>query len=813
MSRRIQIGPRLLLLIFLLIGLCASVARPGAWAQDPVDDSGGGSLEERVLEETARNLGWPSTIQRKPLRASGAQDETMLLLWPVKNALRFFNKPVYTITNGGSYEDETIQYARVLPMGDAGSRHFIDTMVENGLSHSSYQGREGIIMRAGDEIRNPGGLLGHLIKVLLKALAKFFEEILGSESVDSIIEEDVSAKADAGMIMWTCGSHVFIARDDTCTGAEDNIAAALYMAAERQNICDLGDTLVLMAGTDDAPNKRTIADVQEIAQDVNSYYGQNAYGRVLLSYTFLDADGDAGQADGYSVGPNVAAYAGKERDFAIAAVKEAFKDGAPREEVELSRIIVVYSGSSQQAGSDDSNFSTLCLWPRNGLWFDIEVGPDDNKSHVFAGSIIMVGEEDGLGLWAHEVGHSLYSQYTLEQRHNKINDRYNYSEPWGKYGDINNWGLMGAGNWWGDPSAAEPVQMSGFSKEAAEWLNYVDAELGEKYTLTAIENQEYGDSVLRIDDPTSNNPRHFLILEARDSDAPYGAPESGVVLYQVSWDGSYEHYIVNAISAAAGPTIGTGPGERRYRRPTFRDAGDSDAPDVRRWPGGKLEWRLESESTADGYSAVVVTDIYTPTNMAGATAAPAGPPAVPPPADGDNSNSSDDTAGCGRYLPMPDIDLHAYDDEGRHVGLNYDTDQYEAEIPGAEFSGDLKDAPEWIYVPEGTVVRFEVSAYKTEQFLQKSPQFRASVRPHEYEITYQKIDDEGVITEAKGEKGEVAAGKEVSLQDPDDPSLNYKPARMPGYGRNLPENLYLVILIIAIVLMGLIGWVVVLIRR
>ncbi len=803
---------RLLLLVAILVGTYAGIARPNVEAQGP-DDGSGGSLEERVLEETARNLDWPTAVERKPLRASNAADETFLVLWPVRNAVRYFSKPMYTITNGGSYEDETIQYARVLPMGDAGSRHFIDTMIENGLTHSSYQGREGIIMRAGDEIRNPGGLLGHLIEVLLKVLAEFFEEIFGADAVDSVLEDDVSAEAAAGMIMWTCGSHIFIARDDTCTGAEDSIAAALYMAAERQSICDLGDTLVLMAGTDDAPNRRTIGEMQQIAQDVNSYYGQNAYGRVLLSYTFLDADGDAGKADGYSVGPNVAAYAGKEREFAIAAVKKAFEDGAPRDEVELSRIIVVYSGSAQQAGSDDSNFSTLCCWPRNHQWFDIEVGPEGNKSHVYAGSIIMVGEEDGLGAWTHEVGHSLYSQYTIESGHNKINDRYNYTQPWGKYGNINYWGLMGAGNWWGDPAESSPVQMSGFTKEAAEWLTYLDAELGEKYTLTALENQQYGDTVLRVDDPTSNNPRSFLILEARDSGAPYGAPESGVVLYQVSWDGGYKHYIVNAIGAAEGPTSGTGPRDRRYLRPTLRDPGDASAPTVKRWPAGKLEWRIESESAADGYSAVVVTDIYTPTNMVGAAAAPTSPPAVPPPADEDNNSSGDSTANCGRYLPMPDIDLHAYDDQGRHVGLDYDSGQYEAEIPGAEFSGDLKDAEEWIYVPEGTAVRFEVSAYKTEQFLQESPQFRASIRPQEYEITYQKIDDEGTITEARGKKGAIEAGEQAQLQDPDDPSLNYKPARMPGYGRNLPGNMYLVILLITIVLMGLIGWVVALVRR
>jgi hypothetical protein len=51
----------------------------------------------------------------------------------------------------------------------------------------------------------------------------------------------------------------------------------------------------------------------------------------------------------------------------------------------------------------------------------------------------------------------------------------------------------------------------------------------------------------------------------------------------------------------------------------------------------------------------------------------------------------------------PDLDLHVYDGEGRHVGVNYDKNEIEIEIPGALYSGDLVSETEWIYLPLGVI--------------------------------------------------------------------------------------------------------------
>jgi len=58
--------------------------------------------------------------------------------------------------------------------------------------------------------------------------------------------------------------------------------------------------------------------------------------------------------------------------------------------------------------------------------------------------------------------------------------------------------------------------------------------------------------------------------------------------------------------------------------------------------------------------------------------------------------------------PMPNLDLHAYTADNMHVGMNYDTGDYEVEIPGAVASGGLRGGEEWIFVPSDIEVYFSV---------------------------------------------------------------------------------------------------------
>ncbi len=68
-----------------------------------------------------------------------------------------------------------------------------------------------------------------------------------------------------------------------------------------------------------------------------------------------------------------------------------------------------------------------------------------------------------------------------------------------------------------------------------------------------------------------------------------------------------------------------------------------------------------------------------------------------------------------------DLDLHAITPDGRHVGVNYTTGEYENQIAGSIVSGDNQGIHEWIFVPEGETVRYYVSAQDNQGFVEQNP--------------------------------------------------------------------------------------------
>lgn len=70
---------------------------------------------------------------------------------------------------------------------------------------------------------------------------------------------------------------------------------------------------------------------------------------------------------------------------------------------------------------------------------------------------------------------------------------------------------------------------------------------------------------------------------------------------------------------------------------------------------------------------------------------------------------------------LPDLDLHAITPDGRRVGMNYATGQYENQISGAIASGDNQDSPEWILVPDGIQAQFFVTSKDNQDFLNANP--------------------------------------------------------------------------------------------
>ena len=91
---------------------------------------------------------------------------------------------------------------------------------------------------------------------------------------------------------------------------------------------------------------------------------------------------------------------------------------------------------------------------------------------------------------------------------------------------------------------------------------------------------------------------------------------------------------------------------------------------------------------------------------------------------------------------VPDLDLHFYADDGSHIGMNYETGEYEVEVADAVFSGDLENAPEWIFVPDFVTGHLEVLARDSEEYLANNPDIAAQLEDltDTYDIYVQYID-------------------------------------------------------------------------
>lgn len=109
---------------------------------------------------------------------------------------------------------------------------------------------------------------------------------------------------------------------------------------------------------------------------------------------------------------------------------------------------------------------------------------------------------------------------------------------------------------------------------------------------------------------------------------------------------------------------------------------------------------------------------------------------------------------CARAFPFyapsgsevqPDLDLHAITPDGRHVGVNYVTGEYENQIAGSIVSGDNQGIHEWIFVPEGETVRYYISARDNERFLAEHPEITDTT--DSFSIYARTLDPEtGVFT-------------------------------------------------------------------
>jgi M6 family metalloprotease-like protein len=394
---------------------------------------------------------------------------------------------VWQIAASAPTELDLLQLALISVADSAGAPSLLDDLRAQGLVLGLYRGREAVISRPGDPLAH-----------------------------------------GRGIIAWRCGPYTLLAEDRSGAGAEEAIAAALADAAEAHNLCGLPASLVIRAHTDDLPglHLRAFSMVPEMSQD---YYDANAYGRVDFAFTLLDADGPHGEEDWFSVGPSKILFEGQALEFAVAAIQAATATLEPPPQAYVDRVIVVVRGRMLERLTGDTGARTLHL--SNGE--PLRITLPDSGTRIYVSDVVLISWTTMLGTWAHELGHTLYSKQASDHGIHRITDRYACRPSDCDQDDVALWDIMGYGSEAGAIRRTEPTHMSSYTKEAAGWLRYAPARLGETYTLMALEHQQAGDTILIVDDPLSDDPGAFYIVEARDGMTPFGAPSSGVMVYRV----------------------------------------------------------------------------------------------------------------------------------------------------------------------------------------------------------------------------------------------------------------------------------------
>lgn len=113
-----------------------------------------------------------------------------------------------------------------------------------------------------------------------------------------------------------------------------------------------------------------------------------------------------------------------------------------------------------------------------------------------------------------------------------------------------------------------------------------------------------------------------------------------------------------------------------------------------------------------------------------------------------NNNSNTILSPALETIVAPDLDLHLYCDDGKHIGINYETGEYEVQISEAIVSGDNQNSPEWIFIPESiTDCHYVVSSYDNQKFLEENPEIAQEIEDStdSYEIYARYIDHEADI--------------------------------------------------------------------
>lgn len=481
----------------------------------------------------------------------------------------------------------------------------------------------------------------------------------------------------------------------------------------------------------DKPITKSYSYYNEIARKTADYFKETSYGALKMNVKVIQTDGGW-----ITIKKAAAQYAGNN-------VEDLFLQDA----VNAADAVVNYN----QYDNTDDGGKGIVVFITNGDLFK-------------GGSFIMTNPGSG-GLFATKDGATVDAIYTYEQRFEPGKPQivrglvHETAHALGKLLVTSVEGSARDGRWWVLPDeyllgnvdvfmslmgnvkgyySTEQVSLDSYTKQWLGWLRYNDLTMNQTVTIKPLDKLSYGDSVYRysFNEPGTLSPSYY-ILEVRTG--------------STKWDfetrmgqGTGTYVVVYAVRTFPNK-LQTVNWEEWRNLNAMLNSGTSW---VTQSPLGGAKFNFTA--TKDGNVQVTVQK-YPMKNMTGVALAPSGNVL----AKAMNALPHE----ISRNITIPDLDLHAYTEDGKHIGLNYATGEYENQVPGALASGDLVNGAEWIFAPSTVKLTFKTDSRKNAEFLKTFPEAKSTTDgTDEYSLTAIQYAADGTRYVSQPSKQQIAAG-------------------------------------------------------
>lgn len=494
-----------------------------------------------------------------------------------------------------------------------------------------------------------------------------------------------------------------------------------------------------VGGTDGIDPIHAYGDLEErqreVAADVNEYMAgwKGSFGVVGFEFDFFDNGGEWYTVESATFYDSLGDDADSEfRGDALEAIADAEDE---------------YDDVDDFTGGYDS---TISVSPGDASNYSLNTLSDDHRTGLASRQTDRVFVNEGhprFGTWVHELGHT-YGHRDLYE--------YDQNEPT-THGQVGFTGIMGSGTRIYPHAPFSTVSRTTFhnlypisENQRAEWP-WLDIETHRieydddgdiEFTVESLESMEHGDTV-PVFDPSIGLGSPTYVFGARGEDMQttvfrgpenVNALEQGVYLYRV------QDHVPNRIDHVANEDfVNTqgGSARRRDATPTFMDDGDSRELS---FPSSNDFFEItlvDADGSGDDYTATMEVSLPQVAGQAVVSLEDASFPDLAGQFGVSDAGLADGPDG----VVTPDLRLHAYDLEGNHVGLNYDTGEFEFEIPGID-EDDVSwpvGPNRWIAVPADLDLRFEVDARGVETWINWFEET--------YDVDADDLDPEDLATE------------------------------------------------------------------